>query len=432
MRGRHWVILASLALACGTDEGVGGSGDPPTSKPTTDSTSTTDDAPTTSDSDAESLTDPTQTTQDDTTTADDTTSTTAPADPLALLCGDMPDGAVKANYTHEADASGGDPGYTFSADGLPDGLTIAANTGEISGAPTTAGDYKVTIHVVDDSGAEASVDCPEFTVFDQLHVDLDMLPGPCLREGESILDFISGGDGSPIACTTPKSTGDGVVPGGITIDPVKCEIVGAIEETRFGTWAWIVRARQSGVDVFAPYCATQPFQGPNAYDITADHSGEMDNQLEPIEVTYDPNKPLKVDTDPKFSVDKGSCGQSCFYGFFYKASSSPLGVGECLQDKDKCLGLCPLIDDVNEPDGDRQTSCSLLPLNMSPKTGFAHELWAKGDTPAAEFAERPFVQQWSIDYCLSSVQSDCATKDGILMNGGGTNLEFAVILRPQP
>jgi hypothetical protein len=113
-------------------------------------------------------------------------------------------------------------------------------------------------------------------------------------------------------------------------------------------------------------------------------------------------------------------------------SPSPLGTGACLMDKDKCTGLCPLIDDANEPDGDRQIGCSLLPQMMNPKTGFAHELWAKGDTPSAEFADRPFVQQWSIDYCLSSVQSDCSTKDGILANGDGSNLEFAVILRPQP
>lgn len=431
MRGRQWVILASLALACGNDEDVGGSGETPTSKPTTDSTTTTGMTPTTSASDTDTLTDAdTQTTSDDTTTTN-TTSMTTPADPLMLECGAPPDGAVAADYEFEPTVSGGNPGYVFTADGLPDGVTIDPSSGKLSGEPTTAGVYEVAIHVVDDDDTKLDVKCEPFTINDQLHVDLDAIPGPCLLEGESILQYVTGGDGSPIVCATPKGVGDGDLPAGITIDPDSCEIVGAIEETRFGTWAWIVRARQSGVDVFAPYCATQPIQTPDAYDIKADHSGGMDNQLEPLEATYDPNAPLKIDPDPKFTIDKGSCGQSCFFGFFYKVSSSPLGVGACLMDKDKCTGMCPLIDDANEPDGDRQIGCSLVP-QMGMKTGFAHELWSKGDTPAAEFADRPFVQQWSIDYCLSSAQSDCSTKDGIVANGGGTNLEFAVILRPQP
>jgi hypothetical protein len=69
---------------------------------------------------------------------------------------------------------------------------------------------------------------------------------------------------------------------------------------------------------------------------------------------------------------------------------------------------------------------------MGDKTGFAHEMWAKGDVPPVEFASRPFIVQWSIDYCLSDVQADCAGKAAILANGDGSNLEFPVIIRPQP
>jgi hypothetical protein len=96
MRGRHWVLLASLALACGNDEDVGGSGDPPTTNPPSDST--TSDG---HDADDQRLGQRhadggvTQSTSDDT-TSDGTSTMVTPPDPLALECGEPPDGAVAA------------------------------------------------------------------------------------------------------------------------------------------------------------------------------------------------------------------------------------------------------------------------------------------------------------------------------------------------
>jgi secreted trypsin-like serine protease len=42
-------------------------------------------------------------------------------------------------------ASGGTPPYTWSATGLPPGLSISSSTGQVTGTPTTAGSYGVTI-----------------------------------------------------------------------------------------------------------------------------------------------------------------------------------------------------------------------------------------------------------------------------------------------
>jgi hypothetical protein len=434
MRGRHWIIVASLAMACGNDEDVGGSSNSPTTTPPDGTTTTTGETPTTSDTDSDTLVDSdTQSTNDETTGPDETTAT-APPDPLMVDCGALPNGAVAAEYEHQPSADGGDPSYSWAASGLPDGLTIDEGTGKISGTPTSAGMFSVTITVTDQDSVVVEAQCPDVTINDKLHVDLDAFAGPCLEAGESILDFVTGGDGTEIVCATPKGVGDGDLPAGITIDPASCEIEGSIAETRYGTWVWIVRARQSGVDVFAPYCATQSQQGPNAYTILGNHSGGMDNVLEPLEVTYDPSMPLKIDgdADPAFEVTRDVCGDSCFFGFAYSVTQSPLGSGACLTDDDKCLGLCPLVADAAEPDGDKQIGCSLVPKAMNPKIGFAHELWAKGDTPPDDFATRPFVQQWSIDYCISSLQTDCNTKAAILANGDSSNLEFAVILRPQP
>ena len=185
--------------------------------------------------------------------------------------------------------------------------------------------------------------------------------------------------------------------------------------------------------MYAPYCAVQPQQAPKAYTIVGKHSGQADNALVPLVVEFAAGEPLRLDgdADPLFEVDKGLCGDSCFFGYLYRVSQSPLGTGACKDDKDGCLGVCPLVADANEPDGDKMIQCSLLPKMGTPKTGFAHELWAKGDAAPAEFQSRPFVMQWSLDYCLSSVQTDCQGKDAILANGDGSNLEFPVIFRPQ-
>jgi putative Ig domain-containing protein len=46
-------------------------------------------------------------------------------------------------------ASGGEPPYTWTASGLPDNLSLDANTGQLTGKPASAGDYNVTVTVTD-------------------------------------------------------------------------------------------------------------------------------------------------------------------------------------------------------------------------------------------------------------------------------------------
>ncbi|MDV3221822.1 S8 family peptidase [Intrasporangium sp.] len=53
-------------------------------------------------------------------------------------------------------ATGGSTPYTFSATGLPAGLSISSSTGTITGTPSTAGTSSVTVTVRDSSGATAS------------------------------------------------------------------------------------------------------------------------------------------------------------------------------------------------------------------------------------------------------------------------------------
>src|SRR6185437_401616 len=52
------------------------------------------------------------------------------------------------------DPAGG--GLTYSATGLPSGLTLNANTGAIIGDPLVAGSYSVVVTVTDAAGLQAS------------------------------------------------------------------------------------------------------------------------------------------------------------------------------------------------------------------------------------------------------------------------------------
>jgi subtilase family serine protease len=64
--------------------------------------------------------------------------------------------AVGASTSLTLTASGGTSPYTWSATGLPPGLTLAGSTGVISGTTTTAGTYSVTVTAKDASGATGS------------------------------------------------------------------------------------------------------------------------------------------------------------------------------------------------------------------------------------------------------------------------------------
>ena len=55
---------------------------------------------------------------------------------------------VAVDVAMEATDPDGDP-MTFSADGLPDGLGMAADTGLITGVPSLAGTFPVTVTVSD-------------------------------------------------------------------------------------------------------------------------------------------------------------------------------------------------------------------------------------------------------------------------------------------
>ncbi|MGB9230201.1 MAG: Ig-like domain repeat protein [Terracidiphilus sp.] len=78
--------------------------------------------------------------------------------PIQISTAALPAGTVGTAYSQTITASGGTPPYTWSATGLPSGLTIGPSTGTISGTPTVdAGSpYSVTVTVTDTNSNTAT------------------------------------------------------------------------------------------------------------------------------------------------------------------------------------------------------------------------------------------------------------------------------------
>ena len=95
----------------------------------------------------------TATTHDGLFTASCTVTVNAPDAPPTITTDTLPDGKVGEAYSHTLTATGTAP-ITWSIDGgLPAGLSLNADTGEISGTPTTAGTSTFTVKATNSAGS---------------------------------------------------------------------------------------------------------------------------------------------------------------------------------------------------------------------------------------------------------------------------------------
>ena len=92
---------------------------------------------------------------DATSTAVQTVLTISITTPLTVVTNALPNSVVAIPYGANVVAQGGVTPYSWTATGLPSGLSISSS-GQISGTPTSAGTSSVNVRVTDDTGAQAS------------------------------------------------------------------------------------------------------------------------------------------------------------------------------------------------------------------------------------------------------------------------------------
>lgn len=76
---------------------------------------------------------------------------------LAITSGGLPSGRVGSPYSGTVSATGGSAPLSWSASGLPPGVTIGGSSGTLSGTPTASGTFTATITVTDSAGDKSSV-----------------------------------------------------------------------------------------------------------------------------------------------------------------------------------------------------------------------------------------------------------------------------------
>jgi len=125
---------------------------------------------------------------------------------LVITTTALPNGFVGSSYSFTLTASGGTTPYTWSATGLPAGLSVNAATGAITGIPTAAGVSTVSV-TVNDSGQRTASATFQLTVLTRLVITTTALPNGVVGASYSFTLTASGGTAPLVWSATGLAAG---------------------------------------------------------------------------------------------------------------------------------------------------------------------------------------------------------------------------------
>jgi len=140
--------------------------------------------------------------------------------PLELTTTGLAEGEMGQAYSATLTAAGGTSPYSWTATGLPSGLTCSAG-GVISGAPTQSGDFNVTLTVTD-SAAASQIKALPLKIYPAPQILTTELPGGKVGDAYTITLVATGGK------TSYSWTATGLPPG------LTCSADGVISGTPIG------------------------------------------------------------------------------------------------------------------------------------------------------------------------------------------------------
>jgi gliding motility-associated-like protein len=160
-------------------------------------------------------------------------------DPLLLPTATLADGTTGTVYTTQIipSATGGTTPYTYSATGLPPGLTFNPSTRAITGTPTTPGTYTVPVTVTDADGKTATTNY-SITVNSLL-----TLPAATLPDGTEGVAYATQVLPAAIGGVGPYTYVASNLPAGLTFNPATREVSGT--PTQAGNYSIGVTATDS-------------------------------------------------------------------------------------------------------------------------------------------------------------------------------------------
>lgn len=157
---------------------------------------------------------------------------------LAVTTSSLPSPTVGQEYDATLAASGGLPDYTWAvtSGNLPNGLSLDASTGEITGQPTTSGPSTFTVQATDGSTPTAQTATGTITITvtaatAALATVATTLPGASMGDTYDQTLASTGGTG-PVSWSVES----GNLPTGLSLDPATGEITGIASEA--GTFAF--------------------------------------------------------------------------------------------------------------------------------------------------------------------------------------------------